>query len=487
MSDKLIEAKQLVHDLVSAQKNSDTKMVAMDKKIDDLHKANRKLTEHLNEKNARMPRTMGDDTVLSRFRQADGTLILKNTAVKRQVEGRGTMTFEQEGLLDAEVPANDWHAELMDQVTERTLARMTMREPYTPKSDAKLYNHLMKAPKVILPSIEKAFNDSAGNGAEFIPDQFVSSLYEPFAQRGNLRALVQTQNVDRATILLPRMDRGSRPYIKSQITSNDPALYTASDIATAQKTVSIAGLASRIIVDDAAAEDAAFAMTSLLRSTLAQDIEDAWEDCAINGDTTGAQDDLPNWDLRGRWGSTGLGTSADHRRLFNGWRKLAFDKASTHDIGAAGTQLAFDDLISMLGAMGEYGVANHVLIVSPEVMVGGIMNMTETKTLDVFGPNAAILKGQIASVMGIPVIMSRFMGADMNAAGKFDNVTKTKSGALLVAMDSYYEYLRRGITVETQKDIRAGGIEIVATLRSVLSSPDPDAKKNVCFGYNHTV
>lgn len=485
MSEKLIEAKKLVHDLVQSQKNNDTKMCAMEKKLEDLHKANRKLTEHLNEKNVSRP--VGDDTILSRYRSADGGLVLKTQTVKKQIEGRGTMAFEQEGLLDAEVPANDWHAELLHQVKERTLARLVMREPYTPKADSRLYNHLMKAPAVLLPSIQKAFNDQAGTGAEFIPDQFVSELYEPFQQRGNLRSLLQSQSVDRATILLPRMNRGTRPYIKSQIVSNDPALYTASDIETAQKTVNIAGLASRIIVDDAAAEDSAFAMTSILRSTLSQDIEDAYEDCMINGDTTGAQDDLVNWDIRGRWGSTGLGTASSHRRLFNGFRKLAFDKGSTHDIGLAGTQLDFADLISMLAKMGEYGVANHMLIVSPEVMVGGIMNMTETKTLDVFGPNATILRGQIASVMGIPVIMSRFMGADLNTFGKYDNVTKTKSGALLVARDSYYEYLRRGITVETEKDIRNGGIEIVATLRSVMASPDPDSNKNVCFGFNHTV
>jgi HK97 family phage major capsid protein len=485
MSDKLNEAKKLVHDLVQSQKSSDNRFAQIEKKLDDLNVANRKIAEHVTD-NKSIARPIGDDTILSRYREEDGTLILKNKTIKKQIEGRGTMSFEQEGLLDAAVPANDWHAELKRQVEERTLARMTMAEPYTPKADATLYRHLLKAPGAILPSIEKAFNDQAGTGAEFIPDEFVSSLYEPFAQRGNLRSLVQSQQVDRNTILIPRMNRGSRPYIKSQIVSNDPALYQASDIETAQKTINIKGYATRIIVDDAAAEDSAFAMTSLLRSTLAQDLEDAWEDCAINGDTTGAQDLLTGWNIRGRWGANGLGTASDHRLLFNGWRKEAFSKASTHDIAAAGQPyLEFTDLISMLGKMGEYGVSKHVLICSPEVMVGGIMNMTQTTTLDKFGSNAVILKGQIASVMGMPVIMSRFMSSDLAATGKYTGAGAT-SGCLIVSMDSYYEYLRRGITVETDKNIASGGIEIVATLRSVLGSPDPAANKNVCFGFNHS-
>ena len=475
------QAREALNKLIVQQQNATEKMNQFETKVDDLKKIQKALVETQNQPS----QPVGDDSILSRYRDENGSVVLKNTTVKKHIDGRGSVPVQQEGLLDATIPANDWHAELLEQTQKRTLARLVMRDPYTPNADAKLYKHLMKAPKVILPSIQRAFNDQAGTGAEFIPDQFSTDLFESFQQRAGLRGLLQSQEVERQTLLLPRMDRGSRPYIKGQITSNDPALYRASDIATSQKQISIAGLASRIIVDDAASEDAAFAMTSLLQNVLSQDIEDAFEDCMINGDTTGAQDDLPNWNVRSRWGSNGLGTASDHRRMFNGMRKIAFDRASTHDIAAAGAStLEYADLIAMLGKMGEFGVSDKVIVVSPEVMVSGIMNMTETKTLDVFGPSAAVLKGQIASVMGMPVIMSRFMGADLNAAGKFDNVTKTKSGVLIFARESYYQYLRRGILVETQKDIRAGAIEIVATLRSVMDTPDTADKKNVVFGFN---
>lgn len=481
MNSEQQKAREQLNKLIVTQQNAVDKMAQFEKKVEAIETAQRRLVE------AGKPQqieNLNDDSILTRYRNEDGSLVLKSQTVKRHVDGRGTMTFEQEGLLDASVAANDWHAELLEQTKLRTLARMVMKDPYTPKADAKLYRHLMKAPKSILPSIQRAFNDQAGTGAEFIPDQFLSDLFQPFQQRGGLRGLLQTQEVERSTILLPRMDRGSRPYIKGQILSNDPALYQASDIATSQKTINISGLASRIIVDDAAAEDAAFAMTSLLQATLSQDIEDAFEDCMINGDTSGAQDDLVNWNIRERWGNLGLGGSASHRKLFNGMRKIAFDRSSTHDISTGTGTLEYSDLISMLGQMGEYGVAEKVIIVSPEVMVSGIMNMTETKTLDVFGNQAAILQGQIAAVMGMPVIMSRFMGADLNGLGKYDNLTTNKSGALIFARDSYYQYLRRGITVETQKDVRNGAIEIVATLRAVMDTPDPAAKKNVVFGYN---
>jgi hypothetical protein len=411
MSDKLIEAKKLVHDLVAAQKSSDGRINQMEKKVEDLKKANKALSEHLA---SQVPdiKPIGDDTILSRYRNQDGSLCLHNKSFKQQIEGRGSLTFKQEGLLDATVPANDWHEELLRQTRDRTVARLIMKDPHTPKADARLYNHLMKAPKNILPAVEKAFNDVAGTGAEFIPDEFVTSLHEPWEVMGNIRSLLQTQEVDRSTVLLPRLDRGTRPFIKGQITTNDPALYQATDLVTAQKTINIAGLASR--------------------------------------------------------------------------RKLAFDKASNVTLPGGGAAMDFDDIISALGQMSTYGVSDNVLIVSPEVMVGSLMKLSETKTLDVFGSNAVILKGQIASVMGMPIIMSEYMPNDLNSTGVFDNVTKTKSGCLVVSMGSYWEYLRRGITVETDKDIRSGAINVVATLRSVMGSPDADAKKNVCFIDNIT-
>ncbi len=482
MSDKeMTKAKELVEEIVSHQKHAVDRMAQFDKQIEQLQTAQRKIAESQDQS---IKRPVGDDTILSRYRDPNGDLILKTKSVKQKIEGRGVVSFEQEGLIDAVEPANDWHGELLKMVEDRTLARMVMTEPSTPRFDKKLYRHLMKAPTTILPSIKKAFNDSAGDGAALIPDQFISDLWEPFAQRGNLRSLLRTQEVDRSTILIPRLDRGSRPYLKGKVVSNDPALYQASDIATAQKTINIGGLATRLICDDAAMEDAAFAMTGLLRSVLGQDIEDAYEDCMINGDTSGAQDTLSSWNIRDRWGTTPpLGTSSDHRLLFNGWRKQSFDKSTEEDCGAAA--MTFDKVISALGKMGEYGVSDKVMIVSPEVMTGCIFKMTQVQTLDVFGDRAVVLRGQIASLMGMPVIMSRWMSADLAASGKYTGAGAT-SGALIVSRDSYYEYLRRGITVETQKDINSGSINIVATLRSVMDSPDPAGKKNVTFLFNST-
>ena len=111
--------------------------------------------------------------------------------------------------------------------------------------------------------------------------------------------------------------------------------------------------------------------------------------------------------------------------------------------------------------------------------------MDQVVTLEKFGAQATILTGQLASLAGIPIVMSRFMGADLDGAdGLYDNVNKTTTGFLVFNTDSWYQYLRRQITVESDKDITSGAIQIVSTMRAVMDSPDAESVKNVAYGYN---
>ena len=203
----------------------------------------------------------------------------------------------------------------------------------------------------------------------------------------------------------------------------------------------------------------------------------------INGDSAAShQDDISNWNIRERWGASGLGSSADHRRLFLGMRAAAKDKGSDVDIG--GTAMTFAEFMSVVSELGELAVGNKVCVVSPEALVANFLQLEQVVTLEKFGTQATVLTGQLASLAGIPIVMSRFMGADMNASGLYDNSTKDKTGFLVFNTDSWYQYLRRQITVESDKDITSGAIQIVSTMRAVMDSPDASSIKNVAYGYN---
>jgi hypothetical protein len=473
---KIEEAKRLVSGLVKHQRESDDRMNNFEQQVKDLKRAQQLMAE--SQERTVTPEISGGDFALKQFMSEDGVRWTNGTS-RKEISGRGRVTVEEKGLLDADTFANEWHADLCKMVQERSLVRGIMRDASTPKADMKLYNHLQKAPGFMKPAVEKIFSDSAGVGSEWIPDEFSTQLYQTFSIPRGLRSLFADVQMDRETLIVPKLSRGGRPYIKGAAT-DDLASYTASTIETAQKTIRAKGLAVLMNIDDAAGEDSAFAIIPAMTRQVAQDLEDAYEDCMINGDTAAThQDTIASWNIRERWGASGLGTSSDHRRTFLGLRAAALDK-STGDNSA----FNFANFLAVSSKMGELAMGNKIIIASPEAVLANFLDLTEVATLDKFGPQATVLSGQIASLAGMPIIMSRFMGADMNTNGLFDNVTKTKTGYLIVNRDSYYNYVRRRITIETDKDIKSGVIQVVATMRGTFDSPDAAATKNVAYHYN---
>ena len=480
MNTKIEEAKRLIAGIVSHQKNTDDRLRNFEDQVKDLKHAQKLLAE--GQTKTYEPEVHNNDFALKQYKNEDGSVQWNTTTVSKNIAGQGRVNVEQKGLLDAEVYANQWHADLCKMNQDRSLARMMMKDPYTPKADMKLYSHLQKAPSFMKNAVNKIFADNAGVGSEWIPDEFRTELYQTFQVPRGLRALLPSVQMERETLLIPKLSRGGRPFIKG-VATDDLAKYQASTIETAQKTVRAKGLATLMNIDDAAGEDSAFACIPVLSRQIAQDIEDAFEDCMINGDTNAThQDDIANWNIRERWGASGLGGSSDHRRLFLGMRAASFDKGSTVDIG--GTAMTFAEFMSVNSQLGELAVGNKVCVVSPEALVANFLQLEQVVTLEKFGPQATILTGELARLAGIPIVLSRFMSADMNASGLYDNATKDKTGFLIFNTDSWYQYVRRQITIESDKDITSGVIQLVSTMRAVMDSPDADALKNVAFGFN---
>lgn len=480
MNTKIEEAKRLIAGIVSHQKNTDDRLRNFEDQVKDLKLAQKLLAE--GQTKTYEPEVHNNDFALKQYKNEDGSVQWNTATVSKNIAGQGRVNIEQKGLLDAEVYANQWHADLCKMNQDRSLARMMMKDPYTPKADMKLYSHLQKAPSFMKDAVNKIFSDNAGVGSEWIPDEFRTELYQTFQVPRGLRALLPSVQMERETLLIPKLSRGGRPFIKG-VATDDLAKYQASTIETAQKTVRAKGLATLMNIDDAAGEDSAFAIIPALSRQIAQDLEDAFEDCMINGDTAAThQDDIANWNVRERWGASGLGGSSDHRRLFLGMRAAAFDKSSTVDIG--GTAMSFAEFMSVNSQLGELAVGNKVCVVSPEALVANFLQLEQVVTLEKFGPQATILTGELARLAGIPIVLSRFMSADMNASGLYDNSTKNKTGFLIFNTDSWYQYVRRQITIESDKNIASGVINLVSTMRAVMDSPDADALKNVAFGFN---
>jgi HK97 family phage major capsid protein len=471
------EAREIIKGIKQFQNTATDKFANFDRQVEDLKLAQRKLQEA--QSVAKPVQMSGGDSRLKSFLKQDGSIQLGTETKKIQVKGQGTFEADVEGLLTTKTPANDWHKKLIDLTQERAWCRSLMTNPHTPKTDLKIYKHIEKAPAEIKTAVTRAFYDAAGAGAEFIPDQFRAELYETFQVPRNLRALMPVVEMQNNTMIIPRMGRGGRPYIKGQVSTDNPANYQASTVLTESKTIAVKGFATRYVVDDGAAEDSALALMPILTRQIASDLEDAWEDCWINGDASGTLGDaLGSWNVRSRWGVSGLGGADDHRKAFDGLRQRAF-AAGTQAAGTAALATT-SEILGRISSMAELGVGNLYIVASPEAMIKHLMGNSDLLTMDKFGPNASLVSGSVASIFGHSVLMSRFISSDLAASGKYTGAG-SQTGILFYNAASFSQYQKRGVTVETDKNIGSGSIEIVASMRNVVASVDAANSKNCAF------
>lgn len=422
-----------------------------------------------------------DRDLVTRYVGGDGRLNLKT--VKREVSfgGRSAMV-EQRGLLDDTDAVSPWHLELQELCTRRSMVRLFAKNRETPDTDAQILRLMSRAPQAIRGMLEKAISDSAGSGAEWIPDGTFPTLYEEFRTPNRLASLFGTVNMPRATMTQPKLATGARPYKRNSISSDDPASYTGSTPVSSDESLTVTDWSVRVVYDEMDGEDAVIVMESLIRRIVSDALNDGYEDTMINGDTAGThQDAIASWNIRSRWGATGLGGAADHRRIFLGLRALAYDRSNTVDMGTNQTVAAI--LGTLIGGMGERAASDLVAIPSIEVFYRKMLTDSNVITLDKLGAGATLLTGQLASIGGHPVIPSRWVSADQAATGLY-----TGSGALssVIAADrtAFQHFQRRSVTVEMERQIVNGSVQVVATLRRLFKTLSGSSEPVARVGFN---
>ena len=422
-----------------------------------------------------------DGTDVSRFVRPDGSIRLRTERRTDTFASRNIPTVHK-GLFDS-APADPWHADLLRLTSARHVYRKLKGDNGSPVLDGRIIEHCSKAPGKLRDAIERAISDSAGSGAEWVPDFYSSELYEEFYAPAGIDALFPVVEVPAAgAMIVPGITDTIRPYLKGKVTVDNPANYTGSTPTSTSTTITPQGFAALVRVDDSVVEDSIFALLPELNRRLSRGIRDAYEDAMVNGDTAAThQDTIASWNIRSRWGATGLGSSADHRRGFIGFRPLAYDRSNTVDQGSGQTVAKIME--ELMGGLGERGVEDAVLIVSPEVFFKKILTDTNLLTVDKAGIAATLLRGQVAQIAGVPVIVSRWLSADLAATGLYSG-SGAKSGVLAVSRSEFKHYQRRDSIVEMEKEIQNGSYALVATLRRTMATTSSATSAVVRFGFN---
>lgn len=438
-----------------------------------LQDSNRDLTENMEKKAAALK------DVQQKLAELDAPKVVtvseREATLRRFVREDGSLDVA--GMAGDEADRGEWHAEFKRLVDDRNLAKLMLKSGNAAPLDAKLNAHMAVAPD----AIKRAFSDSSGVGAEWIPDlllpELVNKLYTPKA----VEALFGSMAMPGKELRLPFLTLKVKPYLKTGATWGT---ITAEDDVTSQVSMTAKSLAARIQVDEDASVDSVVAGLEYARASLADAIATAVEDAIINGDTAGShQDTITAWNPRARWNASGLGGSDDHRSAWLGLRAQAADVSATRN--ASGDTDHYNGILSTRAVMdGAHGVgSNLALICSPEYYLEHLLAIDELATIDKLGPQAQVVTGQVAAIGGMVVVPSDYMTADLETSGLFTDGSGGKTGYLIVNRDAYMMGNYKPLTIDIQREIVNGVVDVVATRRCVFKCMEA-ASKTVAYAIN---
>ena len=294
----------------------------------------------------------------------------------------------------------------------------------------------------------------AGSGAEWIPTDFSSDLIDMVQLELRVAALFPRINMPTDPFKIPAKSAFSTARLGVESTSP-----TVSSVGTAQISLSAIKLIDWVPVSYELDEDSIVAILPIVKQDIAESIARAEENATLNGDTTGTHMDSDVTDAE------------DQRKAWKGLRKLSIANSYTLDLSTFNA----DKLSDMMVLMGKYGATPSKLAWVVGTKVQGKFRMLKDgasnplmTTIDKIGPRATILTGMVGELFGAPVITSEFIREDLNASGVYDGSVQLYTCLHLVRTDGFIYGDRRKMMVETDRDVKAQNIDIVASSRMIM-------------------
>ncbi|HLF05233.1 MAG TPA: phage major capsid protein [Dehalococcoidia bacterium] len=339
--------------------------------------------------------------------------------------------------------------DLLDLACIRSVLNAQLREP------AGLNPRMLEEWQVSL----KAAMDSttAGSGDELVPTQEAAALWMDV----NLETMVAP--------LFSRVEMPSNPF-EIPLQLGDVSWYPGTEnlattntaLSTARRTMTAYELVAEVPWSLTLDEDAVIAMAAEVRNSLVSNAAEVIDDVLLNGDTTvtnGINSD----------GATINATTAGKAQWLIGFDGLIHlpivDNTSQSKNHAAGVS---DDMFNEVRSkLGKFGVRPselaYIMDVNTYIRALSVGNF---RTLDKLGASATLLRGQLGSVEGVPVIVSEQMRL-ADADGKVtDAGNAVNTGRLLMVNRTQWRVgFRRELFIETQRDIQKRQNIMVISMR----------------------
>jgi len=295
------------------------------------------------------------------------------------------------------------------------------------------------AKNVLAPKLKAFGSTVVGAGDEWVPTMVSSQFLEEFE--------LDRQVVDQ----FKSLNMPSSPYdvpVQTDVTiarrqaesASAAANISSVNFGTSKLTLLAQKLVEHMDLPEELNEDSAPEILALVRYEVATAQARAWETAILNGDDSGTHMDN---DITG---------VVDARTTWKGLRKLAVANSATVNFSAAAVTTA--NLRAMRTLMGKFGVSERNLawIVSSKIYQQ-MLALPEVSTVEKFGPMATILRGALAAIDGIPIVISGFARDDLAATGVNTLAgPNTFSSALLVNRTRFMFGTRRPMRVRAAID-----------------------------------
>jgi len=406
----------------------------------------------------------------------------------------GEDKYTATGATDAEIATNLLIAKTMVETPDRAGKVQNRVSPrFREVMEGAAQKALAAAPDPI-PTYAKS---GYGGMKAIDPDRFVANGHAALRQEARAKAMTSTgtnagdewvptfasselwRDVHLDTAVAAALDRvamPTNPYTLPTLDSDmifkgapsENTAVTATDLNTGNATLTAKKIMGEVDFSTEVTEDSIIPIVPAIRANLVRRAAQTIDDIIVSGDTETAGTGNINSDDTAP-------VAGDFYLELSGMRKFCI-VTNTGQTTAVSAALTTTNFTTIRGTLAKYGARpSDLRIVVGQSTLNTMYDITQVKTIDVYGPNATIVQGELARFFGIPILSYEaipLLTSDKTAAdGKADSSTpsnNTKGWLLLFNRNGWKLGFRRELVIESWRDIKKDQNVLVASFRIAL-------------------
>jgi HK97 family phage major capsid protein len=308
----------------------------------------------------------------------------------------------------------------------------------------------------------KLFKDAYSSGdfdaTWWWPDTLSRDMIEEVEKELKVAALHRTIQMPTNPYKIPAKSGRTKTYLVGESTDDAGTKPSSSKGPTPGTGITFDAkkLMAYSIVSEETSEDMVLPIIDLIKEDVGKSMAEAIETAVLNGQIVAETID-----------TAAAYAANDSVRAWNGYRVHALGGGWTVDFSGWTKSTAVDLMRKLRATMGRYAVGIDKL--AWLVSINGynhLLNTEEMLTLDKYGANATLLKGELGRFDNIPIIITEFLPENLNASGAYtSDVDNDNTCVLLVYKDGWVHGERASFTVKQGEEIKTDQKYLISRAR----------------------